>query len=300
LVGAGDALRAALDELEDHGDDVLVAVRPPDAPDLLQTARAASADVIVVACEDRRGVPSGALLACRLGGVDVVDAVSYVERSRRKVPIRLLRPAALIYDEGFRRSRVADGARRLISLLASAFLFACAAPVTLVVALAIRLDSRGPVLYRQQRVGRGGRRFTMWKFRTMHLDAEAGGRAIWAAERDPRVTRVGAFLRRTRLDELPQLLNVIAGDMDLVGPRPERPEFVDKLAHAIPFYELRTLLRPGLTGWAQIRYPYGASVEDARQKLGFDLYYVKHASPLLDLIVLFHTAKVVVTGRGAR
>jgi len=172
-------------------------------------------------------------------------------------------------------------------------------PIALIIAAAIRFDSKGPIFYKQKRVGRGGKSFTMWKFRTMVTDAEKGG-AVWAQKRDPRVTRVGQFLRRSRLDEIPQLINVLVGDMDLVGPRPERPEFTAVLAKAIPFYDVRALVRPGLTGWAQIGYPYGASIEDAKQKLAYDIYYVKHASPILDLIVLFHTAKVVVMGRGAR
>jgi exopolysaccharide biosynthesis polyprenyl glycosylphosphotransferase len=189
---------------------------------------------------------------------------------------------------------------RAISIVFGGLIAIFTAPIALLVALAIRLDSKGPIFYRQVRVGRAGKPFAMWKFRTMRVDAEAATGAVWAKKNDPRVTRIGGLLRRSRLDELPQLLNVLAGDMDLVGPRPERPEFVSTLVKQIPFYNIRHLVRPGLTGWAQIGYPYGASIEDAKQKLAYDIYYVKHASPMLDLIVLFHTAKVVVMGRGAR
>ena len=302
IIGAGRACAALRRELDACGDDEILETLPPQRLDrsLVDRARELGAQSIVVACDDRRGLDPDALLACRLAGLEVFEAAAWVERTARKLPVELLQPAQLIYDDGFFRSRLADGLRRTLSLAAALVLVVLFAPLALLAALAIRLDSPGPVLYRQTRVGRGGRIFTLNKFRTMRADAEAGTGAVWAKDRDPRVTRVGAFLRRSRLDELPQLVNVLLGDMDLVGPRPERPEFVAALRDQIPFFDVRALVRPGLTGWAQICYRYGASLEDARHKLGFDLYYVKHASPLLDAIVLFHTAKVVLTGRGAR
>jgi exopolysaccharide biosynthesis polyprenyl glycosylphosphotransferase len=301
VVGEGAALDAFVEERRAcDGGDTTVATLHPSTPDLAGHARRAGADAIVVATRERRGLPHAELLACRLAGIEVVEAAAWIERTRRKVPVDLIRPAALIYGEGFRRSRLGDAARRALSLAAAVTLVVLTAPLLLAAAIAVKLGSRGPVLYRQTRVGRGGRPFTIFKLRTMTHDAEAGTGAVWARERDPRVTRAGAFLRKTRLDELPQLWNVVRGDMDLVGPRPERPEFVAELAQLIPFFDVRNLVRPGLTGWAQIRFRYGASLEDTRAKLGFDLYYVKHASPLLDAIVLFHTAKTVLTGRGAR
>jgi exopolysaccharide biosynthesis polyprenyl glycosylphosphotransferase len=299
-LGQGESLRCLLRELSMSGDDQVVGIlrAPPD--DLVDRVRGLRAEVVVVAFDDRRGVPPDDLLRARLAGVPIVDACDYLESTCRKVPIELLRPARLIYGDGFVRSAAREAARRALSVTAAAAIALLTVPAWLAILIAIKVDSRGPIFYRQTRVGRGGRTFLVWKFRTMTADAEAKTGPTWARANDPRVTRVGAFLRKSRLDELPQLLNVIAGDMDLVGPRPERPEFVAELQAKIPYYDLRSLVRPGLTGWAQIRYPYGASVEDARQKLSFDLYYVKHASPILDAIVLFHTAKVVVTGRGAR
>jgi exopolysaccharide biosynthesis polyprenyl glycosylphosphotransferase len=301
VVGEGDALLSLLDELaeQDGGDDV-VATLDVHVPDLLARAVDLDADTIVFAKSDRRGqVPEG-LLACRLAGIEVLEAPAYIEQSRRKIAVDLIRPAALIYGEGFHRTRAGDVGRRALSLTGALAIAVLTAPVMALVALAVKLDSHGPVFYRQTRVGRAGRTFRICKFRTMTADAEAKSGAVWAKVGDPRVTRVGAFLRKTRLDELPQLANVLWGDMELVGPRPERPEFVAELSKEIPFYEVRSLVRPGLTGWAQIRYRYGASIEETRHKLGFDLYYVKHASPLLDAIVLFHTAKTVLLGRGAR
>ena len=302
VVGEGRIFEALRRELDASGDVEILAVASPRQLEgtFIDRVRALGAQSIVVACDDRRGLDSQALLACRLAGVEVFEAAAWVERTARKLPVDLLQPAQLIYDDGFFRSRVSDGLRRCLSLAAALVLLVLSLPVAVVVALAIRFDSPGPVLYRQRRVGRGGRVYTLNKFRTMRTDAEAQTGAVWALSGDPRVTRVGAVLRRSRLDELPQLLNVLLGDMDLVGPRPERPEFVATLRQKIPYFDVRALVRPGLTGWAQICYRYGASLEDARHKLGFDLYYVKHASPLLDAIVLFHTAKVVLTGRGAR
>jgi exopolysaccharide biosynthesis polyprenyl glycosylphosphotransferase len=299
VVGSGKALDALLVELATSDDLVLGITRNRHA-DLVARSTALGARVIVTAFDEgRAGLPADTLLACRFAGIEVIEGMTYMQQTRRKVPVELIRPDALVYDDGFTPSRLGKAGHRLISLVVGGAIALAFLPIGILVALAIRLDSRGPVFYKQTRVGRGGKPFTMWKFRTMVTDAEKDG-AVWAQKSDPRVTRVGGLLRRTRLDELPQLLNVLAGDMDLVGPRPERPEFTATLSKAIPFYDVRALVRPGLTGWAQIGYPYGASIEDAKHKLAYDIYYVKHASPMLDLIVLFHTAKVVVMGRGAR
>jgi exopolysaccharide biosynthesis polyprenyl glycosylphosphotransferase len=239
------------------------------------------------------------LLSCRLAGVDVIDATTFAELALRKIPVELARPSDLVFSDGFARPAWLLAARRAVSLAAALALSVLAAPLLLLAALAIKLDSRGPVFYHQERVGAQGRSFRMLKFRTMRTDAEAAG-VRWAQKDDPRITRVGRWLRRFRIDELPQLWNVLKGEMGIVGPRPERPEFVARLRAQIPYYELRTLVPPGITGWAQIRYPYAASLEEAREKLQYDLFYVKHLSVLLDLVILFHTAKVVLFGRGAR
>lgn len=300
VVGSGPALDHVLRELR-ASDDLVLGVDKDPNTDLVSRVRKLGAQVVVTAYDDDVfGVPPATLLACRFRGIEVVTGVTYVERARRKVPVELIRPESLIYDDGFCPSVVGTAGHRAISIIFGGLLAILFAPIALLVALAVRFDSPGPIFYRQVRVGRAGRKFSMWKFRTMSDGAEKKTGAVWARTKDPRVTRVGAFLRRSRLDEVPQLINVLAGDMDLVGPRPERPEFVDMLAAAIPFYDIRHLVRPGISGWAQIGYPYGSSIEDAKQKLAYDIYYVKNASPILDLIVLFHTAKVMIMGRGAR
>ncbi|HEY2745809.1 MAG TPA: exopolysaccharide biosynthesis polyprenyl glycosylphosphotransferase, partial [Polyangia bacterium] len=227
------------------------------------------------------------------------DGPTFAERALKKIPVDLVKPGDLVFSDGFARPAWLLAGRRLLSLMASVVLFMLAAPVLAMVAAIIKLDSKGPVFYSQERVGVSGRTFRMLKFRTMRTDAEAAG-VKWAQKNDPRVTRIGKWLRRFRIDELPQILNVVKGEMGIVGPRPERPEFVAKLRRQIPYYDLRTLVPPGITGWAQIRYPYAASLEEAREKLQYDLWYVKHLGVRLDLAILFHTAKVVIFGRGAR
>jgi exopolysaccharide biosynthesis polyprenyl glycosylphosphotransferase len=217
----------------------------------------------------------------------------------RRVPISLLRPSDLAIGEGL-SSPVRTAVKRVFDLLVSSVLLVCAAPVLAIAAVLIKLDSRGPVFYWQERVGRGGRIFRLYKLRTMHQDAEKASGPVWAAHRDPRITRLGAVLRKTRLDELPQAFAVFRGHMSFVGPRPERPFFVQQLKTQIPFYGMREAVKPGITGWAQIRYPYASSVEDARAKLEYDLYYVQHQSLFLDLAICFHTVKTVLFARGAR
>ncbi len=230
----------------------------------------------------------------------ISDLSGFFERMRGEVPIESLKASWLIYGDGFRQGFARRFVKRLFDLVTSAMLLVVAAPVMVVTALAIFAEGDGPVVFRQERVGRGGRTFTLLKFRSMRRDAEAGGKAQWAAEKDERVTAVGRFIRKLRIDELPQLFNVLAGEMSLVGPRPERPCFVADLAKEIPFYELRHSVKPGITGWAQVRWTYGASVEDSKRKLQFDLYYVKNHSLALDLLIAVETIRVVLFAKGSR
>jgi sugar transferase (PEP-CTERM system associated) len=257
-------------------------------------------EVIVAVREQRGGVlPLRDLLDCRVRGIPVTDLSGFYEKVRGEVPIESLKASWLIYGNGFEQGAIRTIVKRIFDIAASTTLSVLSAPIMILTALAIRLESPGPVIYRQERVGRGGRTFTVLKFRSMRLDAEKDGVARWAAAGDPRVTRVGRLIRKLRIDELPQLLNVVRGEMSFVGPRPERPGFVAALKEQIPFYDLRHSVKPGLTGWAQVRYSYGASVDDARTKLQFDLYYVKNHSLFLDILILFETIRVVLFREGA-
>jgi sugar transferase (PEP-CTERM system associated) len=258
-------------------------------------------EIIVAAREQRGGVmPMEQLLLCRTQGVPILDLSAYYERSKAEVPIDSLKASWLVYGSGFVQGTARRVAKRVFDIVSSFTLLVLASPVMLLTAIAIRLDSRGPVLYRQERVGEAGRNFMCIKFRSMRTDAEKDGVARWATKNDSRVTRVGAFIRKTRIDELPQLISVLRGEMSMVGPRPERPSFVSQLRDQIPYYDLRHSIKPGLTGWAQVRYSYGASLEDARRKHQFDLYYVKNNSLLLDLLVLVETVTVVLFREGAQ
>jgi exopolysaccharide biosynthesis polyprenyl glycosylphosphotransferase len=241
-----------------------------------------------------------ALLDCKLRGMPILSDAGFQERYLGRIDPNTLDVDDLLAAEGFHGGYIGAALKRGCDILMALFILALTLPLMLFVAVAIRLDSPGPIIYRQQRVGRLGRTFTVFKFRSMSIDAEACGRPRWAQAGDPRVTRVGRFIRATRIDELPQLANVLRGEMSMVGPRPERPLFVEQLAQAIPFYRQRAYVKPGLTGWAQVNYSYGASVEDAREKLAYDLYYVKHRSIWLDLIILLRTVRVVLFGEGAR
>lgn len=255
---------------------------------------------VVVAGFDFRGrVSMDSLLACKTSGVRVQEGSTYYEQITGKIMVEGLRKSWLIFSDGFVVSRGTLFAKRLLDLTAASIGLLLAAPIMVLVALAVRLESPGPILFRQERVGRGGRPFTLWKFRSMRNDAEKNG-AVWAVQGDPRVTRVGRFIRKTRLDELPQLWNVLVGDMSLVGPRPEREMFVRQLKEVNPFYEQRLVVRPGLTGWAQIKAPYASSFEESIEKLKFDLYYIKNLSVFLDITILLSTARTVLLGRGAR
>jgi sugar transferase (PEP-CTERM system associated) len=256
---------------------------------------------VVVAMHDRRGtMPVRELLQLRLQGVKIEEATSWLEKMTGRIEVEQLLPSWLVFSEGFRFTPGFMVLRRALSLLLSFVLLLVIAPILPFVMLAIKLDSRGPVFYRQKRVGRGGVIFYCYNFRTMREDAEADTGPTWAGDEDPRITRVGRFLRASRLDEIPQLWNVLRGDMAFVGPRPERPEFVEWLTQEIPYYPVRHVGRPGITGWAQVQYKYGNTVDDAKEKLQFDLYYIKNASIGLDLVVVFQTVKTVLLGRGAK
>jgi sugar transferase (PEP-CTERM system associated) len=260
-------------------------------------------DEIVIAVDDRRrAFPVHDLLECRLAGIEVLDLVSFLERETGKVRLDVLNPSWIIFGNGFRRDTLRRLTRRMFDIIASLTLLALAWPIMLITAIAIKLEDGpgAPVFYPQTRVGLEGREFRVLKFRSMHADAEQGGRAQWASAADARVTRVGRIIRRLRIDELPQLINVLAGDMGFVGPRPERPEFVSELSERIPYYRERHTVKPGLTGWAQLCYPYGSSVHDATEKLQYDLYYVKNHTLLFDLIILLQTCEVVLMGKGVR
>jgi sugar transferase (PEP-CTERM system associated) len=259
------------------------------------------AQKIVVSLSERRGtLPINNILSCKLKGIEVIDAASFYEQLTGKLLIEAITPSWFIFSDGFRLTPAKILIKGLIdkafALCASVFVL----PLFPIIALLIRLDSPGPVLYRQIRVGKGDRLITIYKFRSMRQDAETESGAIWAKKGDPRVTRMGWILRKTRLDEVPQIINILKGDMSWVGPRPERPEFVEKLREIIPYYSERHAVKPGLTGWAQVKYSYGASVEDAIEKLRYDLYYIKHLSLTFDLYILLETCKVVLFGRGSR
>jgi sugar transferase (PEP-CTERM system associated) len=257
-------------------------------------------DRIIVSLEDRRGrFPDQQLLSCKMQGIPIQEGISFYENLTGCLQVECVNPSFLIFSDGFRKSRMTRTLKRIKSLTVSSVGLLLSLPLITIIILLIKWDSRGPVFYRQVRVGENGRSFELLKFRSMVENAETNG-AVWAQKNDSRITRVGRCLRKTRLDEIPQMINVLKGDMSFVGPRPERPEFVEQLRKEIPYYDLRHSVRPGITGWAQIRYPYGATKEDALQKLKYDLYYIKNMSILFDLIIIFETVKVVLFGRGAR
>lgn len=274
----------------------------PHDRQLMDLVLAYEVDELVVAPDDRRlRLPVDEILDCKMSGTMVLDLLSFFEKETSRIKLDVLHPSWIFFSDGFRLSGVANFFKRVLDLLAGGIIFLLSWPIMLLVALAIVIESggKGPILFHQVRVGLNGREFRVHKFRSMCTDAEADGVARWASKDDNRITRVGAFIRRTRLDELPQVFNVLLGEMSMVGPRPERPEFVEQLERKIPFYAERHRVKPGVTGWAQLSYPYGATIEDARNKLEFDLYYVKNASVFLDLIILLETVEVVLWGKGA-
>jgi sugar transferase (PEP-CTERM system associated) len=256
-------------------------------------------DAIVVASDERRGLPHRALLQCRMNGISVEDFATFWESHAGSVDLDSLQPSWLTYCEGFSMNRNRLVAKICFDYLVASLLLLTTAPITLLTAVVIKATSDGPVLFRQERVGRNGKIFSVLKFRSMAVDAEKAG-PQWAKVHDTRVTPVGRFIRKVRIDEIPQVLNILKGDMSFVGPRPERPQFVPQLSQAIPYFDERHRVKPGLSGWAQINYPYGASVEDARNKLSYDLYYLKNGSIFLDFVILLRTVHVILWPHGAR
>jgi len=310
VLGTGDRAQRLLEGLgSDLGIEVVgwtgnilgVLTRETVATHLRGVSRKKDVQRVIVAMPDRRGtLPFEELLALRLAGVKVEEATSWLEKIDGKIEVEQLYPSWLIFAEGFRFSTGFLLVRRLFAAMVAAVGLLLTLPLLLFAMLAIKLDSPGPVLYKQKRVGLGGHEFYCYKLRTMLRDAEADTGATWAADDDPRITRVGRVLRVTRLDEIPQLWCVLMGDMDFVGPRPERPEFVEWLSQEIPYYAVRHTVRPGITGWAQVQYKYGNTLKDAREKLQYDLFYIKNASVGLDLLILFQTIKIVLLGRGGQ
>ncbi len=314
FLGTGPRARQLARELETEADGLFEVVgfaeangishtgdpAVPFVGNLDQMARRLRAEVVVVAVEERRtGLPVDALLTCRTRGVQVMSDIAFAEATLKRIPLDLLRLSALIYDEGFRAGGLTRAVKRFVDVTLAGGLLVAASPVMLLAAVAILISDGLPVFYSQERVGRGGAKYRVWKFRTMRRDAESTG-AAWATEHDPRVLRIGRALRLSRVDELPQLWNVLRAEMSLVGPRPERPIFLDELRRRWPLFALREIVKPGLTGWAQLKNGYSSTMEEQARKLEYDLYYIKNMSLFLDLVCLFHTAKTVLSGRGAK
>ena len=274
-------------------------VQRPDS--IAKYASASNIDQVVVALDDQSNqMPVEELLQCRAQGISIDDASSFIERETGKVDLEGMRASWLIFGESFRISWIGMACKRGLDIIVSGSLLILFAPVLIMTAVIIKLDSPGPVFYRQTRVGLNGQPYSILKFRSMVQDAEKDGKAIWARRGDARVTRVGSILRKARIDEIPQAINVLKGDMSFVGPRPERPQFVDQLSNEIAYFNERHRVKPGITGWAQINYPYGASVEDAREKLKYDLYYIKNQSLVFDLVIILQTVRIVLFAEGAR
>lgn len=320
IYGAGERAKVLLEDLEPEKDVVgvqvvgcipsgseAIAVDPAlvlsQPADWRSFVRQRQISEIVVSPDERRrreggDFPLDDFIDCKLIGVPTSDALSFCERELGKIDITLLKPSWMLFSDGFKYSKRRLLAKRLFDLTLASLFVLVLWPFMLLTALAVMLESGRPVLYHQTRVGLNGKEFRIYKFRSMVQDAEKGGKAVWASKNDARVTRVGAFIRNTRLDELPQLYNVLTGEMSFVGPRPERPEFVGELNEKIPFYAMRHKVKPGLMGWAQLKYPYGASVEDAKNKLEYDLYYTKNHSFFMDMLIMIQTVEIVLLGKG--
>lgn len=268
---------------------------------ITEIARNGNIHKIVVSLSERRGVlPLRDMMNCKLSGIEITDAPSFYEEVAGKLFLEDIKPSSLIFSDGFKITSIRKSSKRVIDIVLTLIGIIITAPLIPIIALLIKIDTSGPVLFRQLRVGEREKNFMLYKFRTMYQDAENEIGAVWAQKNDARITRVGKILRKTRLDEIPQLFNVLKGDMSLIGPRPERPEFVEKLKKKIPYYSERHFVKPGISGWAQVKYRYGASVEDAVEKLRYDLYYIKNLSFFLDMLIVLETVKVVLFGRGSR
>lgn len=321
IFGAGDFAATLLDEYERNmralGVQIIgcIADNPnsavdadkllPTPYDFYQFCRQNKVSEIVIAQQERRRneggwLPVPELMECKLRGIAITSGIDFYERELKKAKLDMVHPSWIVFSEGFKASKTRDFAKRSLDLLISLTLLAVMLPFIILTAIAVFLETGRPILYSQTRVGMLGKEFRIYKFRSMRQDAEKDGKARWASANDNRVTRVGAFIRNTRLDELPQIYNVIKGEMSIVGPRPERPEFVLELKEKIPFYDTRHYVKPGLMGWAQLKYPYGASVEDARGKLEYDLYYSKNHSLLMDFLIMIQTVEVILLGKGVR
>jgi sugar transferase (PEP-CTERM system associated) len=274
----------------------------PDDKPLSELIDRYQVNEILLAVRERRsgGLPISELLDCKLRGVRITELSTFFERENGHLQLDSMNASWMILGEGFHQGLLRDTVKRVFDLLVSLTLLTVTSPIMLITAILIKLESHGPVFYRQERIGQHGRPFSIFKFRSMRADAEKDGRPQWARKNDDRITLIGRFIRRTRIDELPQVFNVFMGEMSFVGPRPERPYFVADLNRKIPYYGVRHIVKPGITGWAQVRYPYGASVEDSLEKLQYDLYYVKNHSLFLDLMILTQTVQVVLWGQGAR
>jgi len=274
-----------------------------DSDAIYQYALENDIDEIILAINDRRkSYPDEELLKCKLSGIKIIDPVCFLEREQGKVNLELLRPSWMIFSTGFQRNAVDIIVARAFDIISSLIIFIIMSPILLITSFLIAAESKfkHPIFYKQVRVGLDGVPFTLLKFRSMSMNAEKDGRAVWASKNDDRITFIGKFIRKTRIDELPQIINILKGDMRLVGPRPERPEFVDDLATKIPFYKKRHTVKPGLAGWAQLKYPYGATERDAYEKLQYDLYYVKNNNVIMDFFILLQTIEIVIMGKGAR
>jgi sugar transferase (PEP-CTERM system associated) len=268
---------------------------------LLAVAQKERVQKIVVSLGERRGtLPVREVLDCKLNGIEVVDGPSFYEQLTGKLMIESINPSHIIFSEGFRTSAMRRYSKRIIDVILSIIGIVLAMPVAIVLAILIKIDSKGPVLFKQRRVGEGEKQFVLYKFRTMVEGAEETTGPVWSQDGDTRITRMGSLMRKTRIDEIPQLINVLKGDMSFIGPRPERPFFVETLKKQIPYYSERHCIKPGVTGWAQVKYQYGDSVEDAIEKLRYDLYYIKYQTLLLDLLIVLETFRVVLSGKGGR
>jgi len=269
---------------------------------LLALAQKYEIGEIIVGVRQRRGggLPMGDLLECRMEGINIIELSSFFEKETGKIQLEMLNPSWIIFSDGFDRGNTRNLVKRVFDISVSMVLLLSTLPILILTAILIKLESRGPIFYKQTRIGECGKPFNVYKFRSMRDDAEEKGKPQWAKKNDTRITRIGKIIRLMRIDELPQIINVLLGDMSFVGPRPERPYFVKKLSKEIPYYLTRHSAKPGITGWAQVCYPYGASVEDAKEKLQYDMYYVKNHTLFLDLIIMFNTVQVVLFGQGAR